>query len=100
VPQLVVDLHDGFDHDHVRVFVDDQEVFDHDSVSTRYQIGLAASIKQAVSAGAHSLRVALPARGLEVGQDLDVLEETFVGVALDAKRGLTLTVSDQPFRYL
>lgn len=98
--ELGVDLHEGFDDDHVQVFLNDGEVFNQDSVSTRYQIGLAATIKLTVDPGTHTFRVELPDRGLRIQQDVDVSGETFIGVALDEERGLTIKVSDQPFLYL
>lgn len=66
-------LENGFEHDRVTVRaegVEGVEIEEHD-VTTRYQIGLASVVELAVPAGAQTVTVTLPDRGLTVSTTVD-----------------------------
>jgi len=64
-------LENGFDHDRVTVVAGGDE-HEEQNVTTRYQVGLASIVELQVPDGsATDVRIALPARGLEVDVPVD-----------------------------
>lgn len=79
---LHIALEDGFDGDTVALFVDDEEVFRKDGVTTRTQISLADSLALDVPAGRVRLRVEVPLQGVEESLEIDATANPFVGLSL------------------
>ncbi len=96
---LVIDLQEGFDGDVVVIMVDGREVFRKAGVRTRYQIGLAESVRPEVTAGRHRVAVELPDRGLSGEVELDAAATPHLAVSAQGDR-LVLTLAAEPFRYL
>lgn len=63
-------LENGFEHDRVTVQAGGVEI-EEDDVTTRYQIGLASVLDLAVPAGAQTVTITLPDRGLTVSTTVD-----------------------------
>jgi hypothetical protein len=99
MPRLKIDLREGFARDEVIISVDGREVFRNDAVSTRVQIGLAASVETSVG-GRATVEVALPKRGLSQTIEVEVPAPRFLGLTITRDGRLTHELSDQPFRYL
>jgi hypothetical protein len=94
---LHVALEDGFDADHVVVQLDGDTVFDEPSISTRHQIGLAATVDAPASSPAR-LQVSLPERGLAAELPVDPTTTPYVRVSvLDGT--VQIASSDEPPLY-
>jgi hypothetical protein len=79
---LHIALEDGFDGDTVTLFVDDEEVFRKQGVTTRTQISLADSLALDVPEGPVRLRVEVPSQGVEASLEIDPTVHAFVGLSL------------------
>lgn len=97
--QLNIALHEGFEDDAVVVLVNGAEVFRHEHVKTRMQIGLAASTAVALAEGVAHLEVKLPVAHTGAVFDVAVTGPTWVGVSLDAARVPQFQLSLTPFGY-
>ena len=100
MPQLRIDLQDGFDGDTVVVTVNGEEIFREQGVRTKTQVGAARYVKMEVEIGATTVMVTLPERGLTEMFELDITGPTFLGVSLQPGDTLTHCVQSTPFRYL
>jgi len=98
---LHIALQEGFVHDEIVVSLDGAQVCHHRDLSTRPQIGLAASCDADVGVGAHAMEVSMPARGaLRRIQPLDIAGDTWVGVSVRPDGQFDIRVSATPFGYL
>ncbi len=79
---LHIALEDGFADDTVVLFVNDDEVFRKDGVTTRTQISLADSFELNVPAGPVRLRVDVPSQGVGETLEVDASEHPFVGLSV------------------
>jgi hypothetical protein len=98
VERINVAFQDGFDRDAVIAFLDEREVWRSESVTTRTQIGLAASADFEVDNGNHRLRINVPSRGLECERELQIPPDTNVGVSI-VDGQIRLVTSAEPFHY-
>jgi hypothetical protein len=96
---LCIALQDGFEGELVVVKVDGKEVFKHDHVKTKHQIGKAASFEVDVKEGPARVEVSLPLKGLAKIIDLKVSGDVFLGVSLTENNKIKHNVSSEPFRY-
>lgn len=96
---LHVALQEGFAHDAIDVTLDGAKVFTANDISTRQQIGLAASFDVATKPGSHSVEVRLPRANLSGLQKISVSSDTWLGVSLRNGQ-LDIRVSAQPFGYM
>lgn len=99
MPQLHVDLQDGFSDDRVVVQVDGREVFRSDRLTTRLMLGLAESFAVDVGEEPVTVRVEVPTRDASVEQDVRAGQTPYVGVSL-LQTMLSIHVSRTPFAYL
>jgi hypothetical protein len=99
VAQLQIDLQDGFDHDHVVVCVDGDQVVDRPDVNTRTQIGLAESVRHEVAPGRVLLEVAVKSRNVSWKRELDVTQPTVVGLSLTKDNRIVERTSESPFGF-
>lgn len=100
MPNLHVALQEGFAHDPVAVSIAGVEVFRHADLSTRQQIGLAASFSASVAPGAVTLDVHLPKRAAaEQRFNVAVTTESWLGISLRPDGNVQLRVSATPFGY-
>lgn len=95
---LHVALQDGFSGDDVAVRVDGDEVL-RKRVQTRWQIGLAEAFDVDVDPGRCRIEIDVPTRSASTALDVDVADETWVGVSLNADGGVETRVSAEPFGY-
>lgn len=98
---ITVALQEGFDDDTV-VISTPTKIHEHlEHVSTRTQIGLARELLITVPADATTLRIALPAKGIEHEVELDERDGGHFGVSIDpvAKR-IIIRRSAEPFGYV
>lgn len=95
---LTIDFQTGFKNDTVEALLDDEVVYYDDSVTTSPLIGMADSTELPVEAGPHDLEIRLPARHLVKSLPLDVGDDSYVGVRVEAG-ALELEESGQPFGY-
>jgi len=100
MPTLHTALQEGFTDDEVILRIDGREVFHQSGVKTRLQIGLAATHEAQVTPGPVSVEVELPARRLARTLPLQVSEDTFLGVSLEAAGTLRHVISHEPFGYV
>jgi hypothetical protein len=96
-----VALQEGFAHDDIAVTIDGAQIYRATDVSTRQQIGLAASFDVGARPGMHSLEVKILNRSaLQRVQPLSVSGETWLGISLKPDNRLDIRVSSTPFGYL
>ncbi|MBF0334403.1 MAG: hypothetical protein HQL38_07180 [Alphaproteobacteria bacterium] len=96
---IAVDLQDGFFRDRVVVAVDGLELAHRDGVTTRTQLGFAATIELAEPAGTTRLDIALPDKGLATTIDLPAARPLWLGVSV-ADHGLVVRIQERPFGYV
>jgi hypothetical protein len=97
---LHIALQEGFAHDDIVVSVDDGTVYRAEGVSTRPQIGLAASIDTQVGTGVHAVEVQVPNRkGLSHLQTLSIDSDLWLGISIRGGE-LSFKSSPTPFGYL
>ena len=96
MPELNIDLQEGFEGDRVEIQVDGRTV-SRDSVKTRYQIGLADSIRISAGADAKLVTVTLPDRGLSGTFELTGAPYLAVSIKDGA---VAFTPSHESFRYM
>ncbi len=98
---LHVALQEGFAHDEIAVSLDGAQVYRADDISTRQQIGLAASFAVNANAGSHSIEVRLPRRNdISRTQAVSVNSDTWLGVSLLPNGQFDIRISATPFGYL
>lgn len=98
--EIPVDLQDGFKDDTVVISVGGSEIFRDEAVNTRFQIGLAKSIKLEVPRSRIDLTVEVPTRGLRAAATIDATKPVFVGISLTTGGELQVKAQDRPFGYL
>jgi len=99
MPELKIDLRDGFAHDAVVVRVDGREVLRSEDLSTRTQVGLARSIS-VDAADSAVVEVLLPLRNLSATIPVAAGTPRHLGVSIGRDGRLVHEFSDTPFRYL
>lgn len=97
---VTVDLQEGFTDDEVLVRVGAEPAWHGTKVTTRNQIGFAATVEMSVREGPVTVAIALPRRGISGSVVVDARGEAFVGVSLQAGGSLGIRTSEEPFRYL
>lgn len=98
MPQVHVELQEGFSADHVVVHIGELR-FDLESVTTRAMIGFAEAVSAPVPGGRATVRVDLPAPGLAETVEIHADDDAHVGVSRIGER-LVPIVSAEPFHYL
>jgi hypothetical protein len=99
MPTLHVALQEGFADDCVVLRVNDREVARREGVSTKNQIGLAATVDVDVASGPVELDVEVVTQHVAGRQKVDALATPYVGVSI-LGGALTLQPQGEPFRYL
>jgi hypothetical protein len=95
---LHVALQEGFAHDEVAVSLDGEQVYRATDISTRQQVGLAASFAVNAEAGSHAIEVRLPRRNdLSRLQPVSVSGDTWLGISLQPNGKFDIRVSAEPF---
>ena len=95
---LHVALQEGFSHDEVAVSLDGEQVYRAKDISTRHQVGLAASFDVNAEAGSHAIEVRLPRRSdLSRLQPVSVSGDTWLGISLQSHGKFDIRVSEAPF---
>jgi hypothetical protein len=98
---LHVALQEGFAHEEIIVSLDGAPVYHERDVSTRQQIGFAASFDAQIKSGPHEIEVMLPRRGVvRREQHIDVTADTWLGISLLPDGNFDVRVADTPFGYL
>ncbi len=97
--ELTVDLQDGFEDEEVVISLNGTEVFRASNVSTRYQIGLARSVKLEAPGARTLLEVFLPRKGLSKSIELETTDPIYLGISVTARREITHRLSSGPFLY-
>ena len=102
MPTLHIDLQDGFIGDPVVVRVNGEEVFRHEKLMTRPQLGLAKSVKVELPKGRAEIEISMPTRKQKRVVETTLEADKYVGVSFDPeKKELTEpTVQDQLFGYV
>jgi hypothetical protein len=101
VHALHVALQEGFTHDEVAVSLDGAQVYRATDISTRQQVGLAASFDVHAEAGSHAIEVRLPRRNdLSRLQPVSVSGDTWLGISLRPNGQFDIRVSETPFGYM
>ena len=100
MPSLHLALEEGFFNDAVVVTLNSREIFRKPAVSTRLQIGRADKIETEIAPGNNSIKVTLPARGLEAEFAVDGSRDTYAGVSLSPEGQLTWRMAEEPFGYV
>jgi hypothetical protein len=98
MPNLVIDLQEGFANDRVEVRVDDRQVFAKDGVTTDPRISRADGARLQTK-GPLEVRVNVLSRGLSRALHLDVSADVWVGVSIVGAE-LELRTADRPFFYM
>ena len=97
---LTIELQDGFLRERVVVSLAGRVLFQQEQLSTRTQIGLAASFAATVAEGSVSLEVLLPRRSARPQTlTLTVSANTWLGVSLNAAGTLVSRTASTPFLY-
>lgn len=99
MPQLKIDLRDGFADDAVVIRVDGREVYRNEAVSTRMQIGRAASLSVDLADSA-TVEIALPKRQLTETIAVDNASPRHLGISIGRDGRISHQFSEAPFRYL
>jgi hypothetical protein len=98
--EIPVDLQDGFKNDAVVISVNGSELFRDEAVNTRFQIGLAKSVKLQVPRSRIELTVEVPTRNQRAATTIDATKPVFVGISLTSGGELQVKAQDRPFGYL
>jgi len=100
VATLTIDLQDGFSQEKVIVSLAGRVLFQHERLSTRTQVGLAASFATPVAEGPVSLDFLLPQRSDRPQTlTLTISANTWLGISLNAAGTLVSRISSTPFLY-
>lgn len=96
---ISIDLQEGFEDDTLVLYVNNQEMYRKEAVTTRLILGIADSIQFEIPQGQMILEVVLPKRKLSWKQELSASEPVFIGIAIRESR-LIPRISATPFTYL
>jgi len=99
MPLLHVALQEGFSNDTVEIRVNGSEVLRQSGISTRLQIGFAASVETEVTRDTAELTIALPQKSLSKSLVVPLTGPTYVGVSVEPQ-GIVCRISAEPFGYL
>jgi hypothetical protein len=98
--EIAVDLQDGFIDDTLSISAGGRELFREEGLNTRFQIGLAKSIRLEVPAGRATLTVDVPTKGASTTVPIDTSEPVFVGISVTKDGKVDVKVQTRPFGYL
>ncbi len=98
MPQLRIDLQEGFDNDTVVVRVDGPEVYRKSGVQTRVVVGVADSFEVTARDPAH-VEVEVVTKKQSAAIDVKTAEYPYLGVS-STRTGLKLQPSKELFRYM
>jgi hypothetical protein len=99
MPTLKIDLQEGFSGEPVVVLLNGKEVY-RGTPKTRTQIGLADSKSFDLPSQQLKLEVATPLSGVSESLDVDLFQDTYVGVTLSSDGAIALRLSLEPFGYV
>jgi len=98
--KLTIDLQDGFSNEKIVVSIAGRVIFQQENLSTRTQIGLAASFSHELAEGSVSLDFLLPDRSDKPQTlTLTIHGDTYLGVSLNTDGTLKPKSSEAPFMY-
>lgn len=101
MPKLHIALQEGFAHDPVSVSVAGVPVYRHADLSTRQQIGLAASFSTDVTGGDVALDIHVPGRPRRDHRfSIAVPADVWLGISIRPDGELVWRTSDAPFGYV
>lgn len=100
MPLLHTALQEGFAGDEVVLRIGGREVFHEPRVTTRTQIGLAATNEAQVPAGPVTVEVSLPGRKLNFTVPLQVTQDIYLGVSVTPEGKIRHVVAHEPFGYV
>jgi hypothetical protein len=100
VPELSIDLREGFYHLPVVVRLDGREVFRSQSLSTRMQTGLAGQVRLEVGADPVEIEIELPSLNRKITHRVKTDRSWFVGIDLDSDGTPRLREGSEPFGYV
>lgn len=95
-PLFAIDLQDGFQHDTVRVSLDNQVVYD-DTATTSLALSLAYRMTPSISAGTHRINVWVPSFSVQADTTVDIQDTLVLGINLNRRMG---TLSFTIYRFL
>ena len=98
--EIAVDLQDGFINDTVSISAGGRELLREEGVSTRFQIGLAKSVRIEVPEGRTTLRIEVPTKGANTTVPIDTSQPVFLGISLTKEHKLDVKVQSRPYGYL
>ncbi|MGH8440978.1 MAG: hypothetical protein ACRERW_18310 [Pseudomonas sp.] len=97
---LTIDLQDGFSKERIVVSIAGRLLFQQENLSTRTQIGLAASFSTRVAGGLVILSFLFPDRSDKPQTlSLTIHDDTYLGVSLNAEGLIVSKTSNAPFMY-
>jgi hypothetical protein len=97
---ITLDLQDGFFEDLVVITAEGRELARVEGVSTRFQIGLARSLRLDVPSHPTELLIAVPTKDASVTVTVDPRAASHVGVSRSTEGELEVKVAPEPFGYL
>jgi hypothetical protein len=98
--EITLDLQDGFKDDTVAVSAGGREVVREQGITTRFQIGMAKSLRVSLPEGEVVLEIEVPTKGERATVAIDPSKPIFVGVSLTTEGQLDVTVQERPFGYM
>src|SRR3989442_1310537 len=96
---LHIALQEGFFDDTVTILIDGKEVARRTNVTTKTQIGLAATVDLSLPPGPISLGISVRGRPPSEALPVELTGPTYVGVSIQTNGHIVSTRSDTPFRY-
>ena len=94
---LRIDLQGGFDSDTVEIWVDEEQRWRGEAVTTKFTLDLAASVPLEVPDGPADVRVVLPGRGIEQALEALVAGESYVVARVENDRLQLEQLADAPY---
>jgi hypothetical protein len=98
MPNLVIELQEGFKNDTVEILVDGREVFQKEGVRTDYTIGYADRAEWEGPSGMITVEVNLPQIDLTASIEVDVQKTKYLSVKVQEGR-IEFKESDEMFYY-
>lgn len=95
---LAIDLQDGFSDDTVVLRIDGKEVFREQSVTSNAMSGFTKHLEQEVPTGRTSIEVCIDTKKLKQSLLLDVVDDTYLGIFIDAD-SINFRTGEHPFGY-
>jgi hypothetical protein len=100
VVKIPIDLQEGFSGDEVTFLERGKKVYHAKDITTKTQIGLAATFELEVSEGKTILNVIIPSRHIDETKEIHVTENLHVAVSITEDNKLAWKLSDTPFYYM